>query len=64
MCQNSEFQRASSRCCVEKAGGVDLSMQRYKWENCAEEDCSLGASSRRCGTVSRRVVPKDGESGE
>ncbi len=25
MCQKSEFQRASSRGCVEKAGGVDLS---------------------------------------
>ena len=25
MCQNSEFQRPSSRGCVEKAGGIDLS---------------------------------------
>lgn len=49
--------------CGEGGKGCPL-MQRYNWENCAEEDCSLGASSRSCGTVSRREVPKDGESGK
>ena len=39
-------------------------MQRYKWVDCAEKDCSLGVSSRRCGTVSRRQIPRDCEPDE
>ena len=61
MCQNSEFQRASSRVVVwrRREGLTSHATLQVGEENCAEEDCSLRASSRRCGTVSRREIAQE-----
>ena len=64
MCQNSEFSTGLSRGCVEKAGGLDLSCNVTSGRIVPRRIARLERSSRRCGTVSRREIPRDCESGE
>lgn len=47
MCQNSEFQRAPSRVDVWRRREGLTSHAMLQRANCAEEDCSLEASSKK-----------------